>query len=331
MGLPLIVHGVVGLDTLETPRGAVSGVLGGSAPYAALGARLFADEVTMLGVVGSDFPSSFAESLAAFGIDLTYLDRAPGATFFWQARYEEDMNRRTTLETRLGVLEDWQLDLPAHLRRGAVVLATNVTPSQQLDLLGQCREPAFVMADFMESWIRHRRDEVLQVMALSDLVLMNEDEARVFSGESEAPAAAEALLACGPRYAVVKQGAYGATLAHRTPSGGLLLFRCPAWPLNKPVDPTGAGDTFMGAFGGYLSTCFQACPAGAPPRWEEMKCAMACGAVAAAIACESFGPDALLAATREQVRDRLAAFAAMTCWTMPKEACIVPRTERLQA
>lgn len=331
MGLPLIIHGVVGLDTLETPCGAAEGVLGGSAPYAALGARLFADEVAMLSIVGNDFPAPFFEAMASCGIDLTYLDRAPGETFVWEARYEQDMNCRTTLDTRLGVLEDWQLDLPEHLRHGAMVLATNVTPSQQLELLGQCVDPAFVMADFMESWILNRRAEVERVMALSDVVLLNDEEAHAFTGESGAIAAAEAILAFGPRYVVVKQGAYGNTLVHRAPSGGLQIFRCPAWPLKTPVDPTGAGDTFMGALGGYLSTCF---PAGTPddgsrrqPCWEDMKRAMACGTVVAAIACESFGPEALLKTSREEIWRRVAVFASMTCWTMPGEACIVPITE----
>lgn len=335
MALPLIVHGVVGLDTLETPCGSAAGVLGGSAPYAALGARLFADEVTMLGIVGSDFPASFVDALADCGIDLAYLDRSPGETFVWEARYEEDMNWRSTLDTRLGVLEGWRLNLAEPLRRGAMVLATNVTPSQQLELLDQCEAPAFVMADFMASWIHNRRTEVEAVMARSDLVLLNDEEAFALTGERGAIAAAEAALAFGPRYVVVKQGAYGATLMHRASSGELMVFRSPAWPLKRPVDPTGAGDTFMGAFGGYLSTCLGAGSPGeiprGEPRWEDLKEAMACGAVAAAIACESFGPEALLKASREQVRRRLAAFAAMTCWTTPGEACIVPGTERLQA
>lgn len=329
MDTPLIVHGVVGLDRLETPCGTAEGVLGGSAPYAALGARFFADEVTMLGIVGSDFPGAFTEAMAASGIDLAYLDRASGETFVWEARYEEDMNRRVTLDTKLGVLEGWRLDLPEHLRRGGVVLATNVTPSHQLELLRQCEKPAFVMADFMESWILCRRAEVEEVMALSDLVFFNDDEARAFTGESGV-AAAEALLDCGPRYAVVKQGAYGSTLAHRTRSGELHLFRCPAWPLKRPVDPTGAGDTFMGAFGGYLSTCLPVTE-GEEPLWEEMKRAMAGATVTAAIACESFGPAALLRATRAEVQNRLAAFASMTCWTMPERGCIVPLKRILQA
>ncbi len=325
MSLPVIVHGVVGLDTLETPAGRAVDVLGGSAPYAALGARLFSDEVAMAGIVGDDFPASYEKALAERGIGLDCLDRAPGATFAWEARYEEDMNRRATLATRLGVLERWRLELPREVRSGALALATNVTPSQQLAFLEQCERPAFVMADFMESWIANRRAEVERVMRLADLVLMNDEEARAFTGEAEVVAAAEAMLAAGPRYAVVKQGSCGATLAHRKPDGELLLFRTPAWPLKRPVDPTGAGDTFMGALGGYLANCLPACSQSASPCWEEMKRGMAAATVAAAVACESFGADALLAVTREEIRRRLAAFALMTCWTLPEEGCIVSR------
>lgn len=318
MSLPVIVHGVVGLDTLETPEGRAEGVLGGSAPYAALGARLFTDEVAMVGIVGSDFPAAHEEALAACGIGLDCLDRASGPTFAWKARYAENMNCRTTLDTRLGVLEGWRFDLPPAIRSGAMVLATNVTPSQQLEFLEQCERPSFVMADFMESWIVNRRAEVERVMGHSDLVLMNDEEARAFTSETEAVAAAEAILAVGPRYAVVKQGSCGATLAHRAPDGELCLFRCPAWPLKKPVDPTGAGDTFMGAFGGYLARGLSSCSQDAFPEWEEMKRGMAAATVAAAVACESFGADALLAVTRAEIRRRLAMFASMTCWTLPE-------------
>ena len=325
MSLPVLVHGVVGLDTLETPEGRAEGVLGGSAPYAALGAQLFADEVEMVGVVGGDFPAEHEEALAACGIGLDCLDHAPGPTFAWEARYAENMNCRVTLDTRLGVLENWRLDLPPAIRSGSMVLATNVTPSQQLEFLEQCVRPVFVMADFMESWIVNRRAEVERVMGFSDLVLMNDDEARAFTGETEAVAAAEAILAAGPRYAVVKQGSCGATLAHRTPDKKLFLFRCPAWPLKKPVDPTGAGDTFMGALGGYLAHGLSTCSQGVSPEWEEMKRGMAAASVTAAVACESFGADALLAVTRAEIRRRLAKFASMTCWTLPEEGCIVAR------
>lgn len=323
MSVPVIVHGVVGLDTLETPGGRAECVLGGSAPYAALGARLFADEVALLGIVGDDFPAAHEEALAACGIGLDCLDHAPGPTFAWEARYAENMNCRTTLDTRLGVLENWRLDLPAAFRSKTMVLATNVTPSQQLEFLEQCERPAFVMADFMESWIVTRRAEVERVMEKTDLVLMNDEEARAFTGETETVAAAEAILAAGPRYAVVKQGSCGATLAHRAPGGELCLFRCPAWPLKRPVDPTGAGDTFMGALGGYLAHSMPTCSSA--PGWQEMKRGMAAAAVAAAVACESFGTDALLAVTRAEIRRRLEAFASMTCWTLPEEGCIVTR------
>ncbi len=308
----VLVHGVTGLDTLTTPLGKAGGKLGGSAPYAALGARLFCTHVDMVSLVGEDFPARYEEALRERGINLEATVRLPGETFAWEAEYEADMNNRTTLSTKFGVLKDWKLDLPERLRRHKVIIATNVTPAHQLDLIGQCENRAFVMSDYMASWITSDRADVEKVIALSDLVLMNDSEARLFAGTSEPLAAAECLLDHGARYVVVKHGAYGATLVHRTAAGEEKLFRCPAWPLKRPVDPTGAGDTVLGPRGGDLAQSL----AGGDPDWQELKRGIAYASVVAASVCESFGPDALFALTRQEVERRMLQFSEMTCWTL---------------
>ncbi len=308
---PLLAFGVVGLDTLRTPAGEAAGALGGSAPYAALGARYFHPHVCMPGAVGDDFPREYAEGLRTSGIDLSGLETRRGATFAWEAEYEENTDRRRTIATRYGTLENWRPRLPAAMRCAGCILCTNATPALQLSMLAQCSRSAFVLADFMESWIRSNRDEVEQVIARADLVLMNEEEARAFAASRDALAAAERTLAMGPRWFVLKQGSGGATLLHQEEDGRLRIFRCPAWPLRRIVDPTGAGDSFMGALGGWAASHSP----GENPDWEEMKRGTAAAAVVGAAACESFGAAALLRTPRGEIMRRLRAFADMTGWT----------------
>lgn len=305
---PLLTFGVIGIDTLHTPKGNAARQPGGSAPYAALGARYFYPHVCLSGVAGEDFPQTFVHCIQKCGIDTAGLEIHQGNTFAWEAEYAEDMNERRTIRTDLGVLENWQPKISADLRFGRYILCTNVTPSLQLSMLEQCDPSAFILSDFMESWIRSDRANVEAVIARSSLVLMNHDEACVFAGENNPFPAAEKVFALGADAFVLKQGSAGATLIHRD---GMRIFRCPSWPIRHAIDPTGAGDSFMGALGGHLAS---ACPDG-NPSFEEMQRGIAAGAVVGAVACESFGVAALTQTPRNEIFHRLRQFNHMTRWT----------------
>ncbi len=302
--------GTIAVDTLQTPQGRANSVLGGSGPYAALAARLLSSDVDLLGVIGSDFPPEFALALETRGLSLRYVERREGKTFAWCAEYEEDMNKRRTLSTTEGVQEDWQVQVPAELRSYEMAVATNVRPHIQLAMLRQCSAARFSMSDFMESWILRERDAVDEILSVVDLALMNDSEACAFAHTDDPLEAGYALLAAGPRYAVVKHGSAGATLFHRTPEGEHLLFRCPAWPLVHPKDPTGAGDAFMGALAGFLSSCLN----DGNPSWDDMKRAMAVATVVAASVCENFGMVSLFSLSRSELARRIAQFHHMTHW-----------------
>lgn len=310
MSTRAIIYGTIAIDTLITPGGRANSVLGGSGPYAALAARLLTDRANLVGVVGDDFPTEFTQALEARGVGMQHVDRAAGKTFAWTGEYEEDMNNRRSVSTLEGVQETWQMNLPQELRESELAVACNVTPRLQLRLLEQCSGAKFSMADFMESWILRERDYVDTLLTRVDMALMNDSEARVFAGTDDSVEAGHALLAAGPRYAIVKHGSAGATLFHKTEDGETRIFRCPAWPLAHPQDPTGAGDSFMGAFAGYLTSCLN----GGSPAWEDMKRAMAIATVVAAAVCEKFGTVSLFALTRQELAHRLAQFHAMTAW-----------------
>ncbi len=305
-----LLIGTIAIDTLQTPQGRANSVLGGSGPYAALAARLLSQNVDLLGVVGSDFPAEYTLALEARGVSLRHVERREGQTFAWCAEYEDDMNKRRTLSTTEGVQEGWQVQVPLALSEHEIAVATNVRPHIQLAMLRQCKGALFSMSDFMESWILRERDAVDEILATVDLALMNDSEACAFARTDDALEAGYTLLEAGPRYAVVKHGSAGATLFHRTPQGQIKLFRCPAWPLVRPKDPTGAGDSFMGALAGYLTSCLN----GGNPSWADMKRGIAIATVVAASVCESFGMVSLFSMSRAELAQRIEQFYQMTAW-----------------
>ncbi len=305
--------GTIAVDTLQTPQGRANSVLGGSGPYAALAARLLSANVDLLGVVGDDFPPEFALALEARGLSLRHVERRSGKTFAWCAEYEDDMNKRRTLSTTEGVQEGWCVQVPAGLRNHELAVATNVRPDIQLAMLRQCEGACFSMSDFMTSWILRQRDAVGEILRTVDLALMNDEEVCAFAQTDDPLEGGHALLAAGPRYAVVKHGSAGATLFHRAEEGGApitRLFRCPAWPLMHPKDPTGAGDAFMGALAGYLTGCLN----GGNPSWDDMKRGVAVASVVAASVCESFGMVSLFSMSRSELARRIEQFHQMTSW-----------------
>lgn len=310
MSYKALIYGTIAIDTLITPGGRANSVLGGSGIYAALAARLLTDDMALVGVVGSDFPQEYTLAMQARGVDMQHVARAEGQTFAWTGKYEADMNNRTTVSTVEGVQEHWKLQLPDKLRDCAIAVATNVTPPLQYRMLEQCDKACFRMADFMKSWIIREREYTHKLLAKVDLALMNDEEAREFSGSDDSIEAGYKLLEAGPRYAIVKHGSAGSTLLHRLPDGAVRLFRCPAWPLMHPADPTGAGDSYMGALAGYLTHCIK----GGNPTWEDMKSGVAVATVVAAATCEKFGTVSLFSLRRDELAERISAFREMTAW-----------------
>lgn len=305
-----LIYGTIAIDTLITPAGRANSVLGGSGIYASLAARLLTSDMSLVGVVGTDFPKEYTMAMQARGVDMQHVAQVDGQTFAWTGRYEDDMNNRTTVSTIEGVQEHWQMQLTDALKNCAIAVATNVTPPLQYRMLEQCENACFRMADFMKSWIIREREYTHKLLSKVDLALMNDEEAREFSGSGDSLEAGYKLLDAGPRYAIVKHGSAGSTLFHRTPTGEVRLFRCPAWPLVNPADPTGAGDSYMGALAGFLTHCIN----GGNPSWEDMKSGVAVATVVAAATCEKFGTVSLFSLNREELANRINAFRAMTTW-----------------
>ncbi len=302
--MPILVVGTVAFDTVETPFGRAERILGGSATYAALAARLLAGPVHVNAVVGGDFPEAHLDTLRDHGVDTDGIVRdADGETFFWAGRYYDDLNSRDTLATHLNVLATFTPDLPAHYRRPRVLCLGNLDPTVQSAVIDQTSEhgaPDLVIADTMNFWIENARPALLETLARVDVLMVNDAEARELSGVPNLVRAARIIQAMGPKTVVIKKGEHGALLFT-----GDDVFAVPALPLADVVDPTGAGDTFLGGFAGHLLRigAFDA---------PAMRQAVVVGSALASFVVEAFGTDALAGVSAADLEERLDVFRRLS-------------------
>lgn len=246
--MSILVVGSVALDTVETPRGHVREVLGGSATYFSLAASLYS-AVRLVAVVGDDFPESGRTVLQERDIDLRGLEVRDGRTFRWVGRYGADLNSAETIETQLNVFADFDPKIPDDYRHTPLVFLANIDPELQLRVLSAVGEPRLTAMDTMNLWISTKRDAVTEVMRSVDIVFLNDAEVRQYARADNLFDAAERVLALGPRAVVIKKGDNGCALLTRDG-----YFVAPAYPVRSVYDPTGAGDSFAGAFIGHLAT-----------------------------------------------------------------------------
>jgi sugar/nucleoside kinase (ribokinase family) len=243
----LLIVGSMAFDDLELPTITAKNVVGGSATYSAYAASVFSP-VRIVAVVGEDFPSGDLEALSKRNVDLAGLERASGKTFRWAGRYDPNLVGRVTLDTQLNVFADFSPKLPKSYVDSPYVLLGNIHPALQIQVLDQIKSPKLVMADTMNFWIEGQPEALAAMLKRIDLLVINEEEARQLSGQHNITKAAKDILRRGPKSLIVKRGEYGALLFD-----GESTFFAPAYPLEDVVDPTGAGDTFAGAFAGYLA------------------------------------------------------------------------------
>ncbi len=290
--------GTIAFDTIETPEARQEEILGGSATHFGFAASLLGP-VGIVGVVGEDFPEAHLEAFRARGMNTAGVQRVPGRTFRWTGRYLDDMNTRETLETQLNVLGQFDPVLPEAYRDAPYCFLANGTPASQQRVLDQLRKPKLVLADTMNLWIATARSEVLSMLRRVDGVVINEEEARMLSGCKSLVAAARAVAALGPRIVVVKKGAHGSMLL-----AGDDLFLLPAFPVEEVRDPTGAGDSFAGAFMGFLAGAGRT----APP---ALRRALFMATVVASFNVEAFGVERLRTLTPIELYERGKRFAKM--------------------
>lgn len=297
--MSVLIVGSTALDSIKTPKAENPRLLGGSASHAAVAASFFAP-VKLVGVVGKDFPKRYIQLYKKHKIDLEGLQIVDGKTFHWSGEYEVNMNNRRTLATELGVFETFSPHLPASYQKSDFVLLANIAPSLQMHVLSQMRKPKFVVADTMDLWLNIAMPDLLKLLKRVDGFVLNDSEARLLTQEDNLLTALKKIHKLGPKYVIVKKGEHGAILSSKDG-----LFLSPAFPLNRVVDPTGAGDSFVGGMMGYLSTAKGSID-------SNIRRAMIYGSVTAAFCCEGFGVKFTTRISREAIDKRVKELEKLT-------------------
>jgi len=297
--MSLLVVGSIAYDSVETPKGKVEKALGGSAIYFAAAASLFTP-VDVIGVVGSDYNFAPLDFLRARRVNLEGITQVPGETFYWGGIYGEDPNERETLFTRLGVFADFKPEIPPGCRKPDYVFLANIDPDLQLEVLDKVKKPRLTALDTMNFWIEGKLEALMNVLAKTDALFLNDQEMRLLTGNKNIFKGAEKLFKMGPKYIIVKKGEHGAVLLSKDQ-----VFFAPIYPVWEVIDPTGAGDTFAGGFMGFIARENQI-------DWKTLKRALIYGAAAASFAVEDFSIDRLKSIRTVHIEKRVMAIKKMT-------------------
>jgi sugar/nucleoside kinase (ribokinase family) len=292
--MSLLSIGTVAFDALETPYGKTDKIIGGSCTYIALSAAFFLPKVNVVAVVGDDFPQEYMDTLTSRGINLDGLQIKKGEkSFFWAGKYHNNMNSRDTLVTELNVLADFKPVIPASYQDCDYLMLGNLTPQVQMEAIqGLNKRPKLVVMDTMNVAM----DDLKRVLTMVDVLCINDEEARQLSEQYSLRTAARLIMAMGPKTLIIKKGEHGALLFQ-----GDRMFYCPALPLEDVFDPTGAGDTFVGGFIGYLAKTDDI-------SFENMRKAIVHGSAMASFCVEKFGTERLFEITEADLASRVNEF-----------------------
>jgi len=290
--MSIVIVGSLALDTIKTPFAKKEMILGGAATYASMSAAFFA-KPCVVGVIGEDFPEDKIKLLESKGIDLAGVKKEKGKTFHWEGEYHYDMNSRSTLATDLNVFGDFNPEMPVAYRKMPYLFLANIQPDLQLKVLYSMTNRKFTLCDTMNYWIEHTKDTLIEVFKRVDAVVLNDSEVREFTGATNLITAAKKIKELGPKYVIIKRGEHGASIM-----GDGKYFVLGTYPVENVVDPTGAGDSFAGAFIGYVAKAGNT-------NWATLKKALAYANVVASYSVEDFSVDRLAKLSKKEIEGRI--------------------------
>jgi sugar/nucleoside kinase (ribokinase family) len=304
--MSLVIAGTMAFDAIETPFGKTDRIVGGSAMYAAYSAAHFTNVIKQISIIGYDFPEEEKAEMSKRGIQFEGVEQvADEKSFFWSGRYHTDMNTRDTLVTDLNVLARFNPQVPESYQDCSYLMLGNLMPSLQSQILDQLKnKPKLVVMDTMNFWMDIAWDDLMKVIARTDVLMVNDGEARQLSNEFSLVKAAEKISAMGPKYVIIKKGEHGALLF-----GEGKIFSAAALPLAEVFDPTGAGDTFAGGFIGYLAKTDTV-------NFETMKNAIIVGSAMASFCVEKFGAERVKELSQQDIDGRIAEFKQLVSYTL---------------
>jgi sugar/nucleoside kinase (ribokinase family) len=291
--MSLLVTGSIGIDTVETPAGRREDVVGGSAIYFSYAASFFAP-VRLVGVVGEDHPKDLLKTFEGRNVDTSGLEVRKGSkTFRWHGSYVDNLNEAVTVEVDLNVLAERAPKIPQNFLDSRYVFLANTHPVLQQEMLQSLKSPRLIVADTMNLWIQTQRDELCKLLGRIHGLVLNDGEARLLTEEKNLIQAARQVLKMGPKFVVIKKGEHGSMMVTANDE----VFVLPAFPADRVVDPTGAGDSFAGGMMGYLATQGTYSPA-------TIKRALAFGTVVASYTIADFSLAGLQSTDRDRIDER---------------------------
>jgi sugar/nucleoside kinase (ribokinase family) len=297
--MSVAIIGTVALDSIETPKGVHTRILGGSASYAGLASALFA-KTSLVSVVGQDFPVEHRAYFHERGLDTSSITVLPGETFHWKGYYKHDMSQAFTVQTDLNVLTEFNPELSLVAQRARVVFLGNMDPVLQQRTIAQCTAPELIVMDSMNYWIENHPFQLKETLKQVDVLILNDQEIRLLTGVDNVVQAMRVVLGFGPKRVIVKKGEHGALMFNGTD-----YFACPAFPLADLVDPTGAGDSFAGAFCGYMAKV---------DAWDEtvFRKAVLMGVLVSSFTVQDFSIGALKTLTLARLEETYAQYYAVS-------------------
>ncbi len=305
--MSLLIIGSLALDTIETPFGKREYILGGSANFISASASYFTDDIRLVGTVGYDFPLKEIEFLKSKNIDtggLVISDTMK--TFHWHGVYTKDMNDRDSLVTELNVFAEFDPVIPEKFRTSEYVCLGNVDPVIQYKIITQLKSPELILIDTMNFWIEGKPEELKKTLSLAGIIMVNDAEARLLTGETNLLNAGKKIMEIGPEIVIIKKGEHGAFLMKENE-----IFFCPAVPLDKVIDPTGAGDTFAGGFMGWLHKTKNL-------SFENLKIAVVFGTVMASIVVQDFSLEGIRDIDKSEILSRFRRIKSLTAFNEPE-------------
>ena len=305
--MQLLTVGSVAFDAIETPFGKTDKIVGGAGTFISLASSFFEKNQGLISVVGDDFPTETMAEMEKRGINLSGLQIKKGEkSFFWSGKYHNDMNSRDTLVTELNVLEHFDPIVPKSYQNSNYLMLGNLSPQVQRQVIERLNDrPKLIAMDTMNFWMDIALEELKKTIALVDVLIINDEEARQLSGDYSLVKAAKTIREMGPKYLIIKKGEHGALLFHEEN-----IFFAPALPLEEVFDPTGAGDTFAGGFMGYLSATDDI-------SFDNMKRAIIAGSALASYTVEKFGTQKLMEINSSMLEERMNEFVKLSEFSAP--------------